>query len=320
MRKIGLACVLINLTFITHAQDSTPQDFTSYNQKVPGTQLDIKMVPVKGGSFMMGSEASDKFKKPDELPATKVTVSSFWMGAYEITHDIFDIYFRDENTIVGSQADVVTRPTPQYIDLSWGMGKTGGYPVNSMSQDAALMFCRWLYDKTGIFYRLPTEAEWEYACRAGSTSIYPFGDNPKDLSKYAWYKRNSKEKYHKVGEKEPNAWGLYDMLGNVSEWTLDQYDEKYYEKLGANATDPLIPPATRYPRSLRGGNYLDDAEALRSANRQHSESSWNKRDPQIPRSRWWLTDGMFVGFRIVRPEKQPNKQEAEAFYNKYLNK
>lgn len=320
MRKLGLVCILINLTFITRAQNGVPQDFSTYDQKVPGSQLNIKMVPVKGGTFMMGSNAADKAKLPDELPATNVTVSSFWMGAYEITHDIFDIFFRDENTAVGTQVDAVTRPTPQYIDLSWGMGKTGGYPVNSMSQDAALMFCRWLYKNTGIFYRLPTEAEWEYACRAGSTTIYPFGDNPKDLGKYAWYQKNSKEKYHKVGEKLPNALGLYDMLGNVSEWTLDQYDEKYFEKLGSNAVDPLIPPTTRYPRSLKGGSYLDDAEALRSASRQHSVSSWNKRDPQIPRSRWWLTDGMFVGFRIVRPEKQPSQQEAIAFYNKYLNK
>ena len=110
------------------------------------------------------------------------------------------------------------------------------------------------------------------------------------------------------------------MLGNVSEWTLDQYDEKYFDKLGENATDPLTPQATRYPRSVRGGSYLDEAEGLRSADRQHSESSWNKRDPQIPRSRWWLTDAMFVGFRIVRPEKQPTAEEAKAFYNKYLNK
>lgn len=319
VRKFGLAGFLINLTFITYAQNDAQQPFDAYNQKVPGTQLSIKMVPVKGGAFMMGSAASAKLKEPDETPAKNVTVSSFWMGAYEISHDIFDAFFRDESTPVGTQVDVVTRPTPQYIDLSWGMGKTGGYPVNSMSQDAALMFCRWLYKKTGIFYRLPTEAEWEYACGAGSTTAYPFGDNVKDLGKYAWYKKNSKGKYHKVGEKLPNAFGLYDMLGNVAEWTLDQYDEKYFERLGENPADPLVSPATRYPRSIRGGSYLDDESGLRTANRQHSEAAWNKRDPQIPKSRWWLTDGMFVGFRIVRPAKQPSAKEAEIFYNKYLN-
>ncbi|MCO5234914.1 MAG: formylglycine-generating enzyme family protein [Chitinophagaceae bacterium] len=319
MRKIGLLCTLIGLTFIVCGQNNSKGTLTAYDQKIPGTSLNLKMVPIKGGSFTMGSSASDRLKHPDETPARKVTVSSFWMGAYEVTHDIFDAFFRDETTPVGTEVDALTRPTPQYIDLSWGMGKTGGYPVNSMSQDGALMFCRWLYKKTGIFYRLPTEAEWEYACRAGSASVYPFGDNAKDLGKYAWFKGNSKKKYHKVGEKLPNAFGLYDMLGNVSEWTLDQYDEKYFETIGDHATDPVIPPGKRYPRSVRGGSFADDAGALRSADRQHSDPSWNKRDPQIPRSRWWLTDAEFVGFRVVRPEKQPTAKEAEAFYNKYLN-
>ena len=268
----------------------------------------------------MGSPENDKNKKLNETPQKKVTIEPLWMGAFEITHDIFDVFFRDVDTPVGSEVDAVTRPTPQYIDLSWGMRKTGGFPVNSMSQDAALMFCRWLYKKTGVFYRLPSEAEWEYACRAGSTTVYPFGDDPKELSKYAWFKGNSKNKYQKVGQKEPNAWGLYDMLGNVSEWTLDQYDEKYFEKIGDDAKEPVIPPGARYPRSVRGGSYLDAPENLRSASRQHSEPSWNKRDPQIPRSRWWLTDAMFVGFRIVRPQQQPTAEEANTFYDKYLKK
>lgn len=319
MRKIGIAFVPVILILLTDMQKGASQDFSSYDQKVPGSDMVIKMMPVKGGTFRMGSEGADKLSRPDEKPATDVTVSSFWMGAYEITHDIFDVFFRDDATPVGTQVDALTRPTPQYIDLSWGMGKSGGFPVNSMSQDGALMFCRWLYKNTGIFYRIPTEAEWEYACRAGSNSVYPFGDNPKELGKYAWFKKNSKNKYHKVGEKLPNALGLYDMLGNVAEWTLDQYDEDYFKKLGANAVDPVVAPGARYPRSIRGGSYLDGEADLRSASRKHSESSWNKRDPQIPKSRWWLTDGMFVGFRILRPEKQPTAAEAEAFYNKYLN-
>jgi formylglycine-generating enzyme required for sulfatase activity len=108
------------------------------------------------------------------------------------------------------------------------------------------------------------------------------------------------------------------MLGNVAEWTLDQYDEKYFEKMSDGAKAPVIPPDKRYPRSVRGGSYLDVPEDMRSANRQHSNSSWNKRDPQIPRSRWWLTDAMFVGFRVVRPLRQPTDKEANAFYDKYL--
>ncbi len=320
MKKYGFTGLLAIMGLGISAQVNNQQEFKPYTEKIPGTQFEIKMVAIQGGTFTMGSPDSDKNKKPDETPQKKVIIDALWMGAYEITHDIFDVFFRDEATPVGSEVDAVTRPTPQYIDLSWGMGKTGGFPANSMSQDAALMFCRWLYKKTGVFYRLPSEAEWEYACRAGSTTVYPFGNDPKELGKYAWFKGNSKNKYQKVGQKEANAWGLYDMLGNVSEWTLDQYDEKYFEKIGDDAKAAVIPPATRYPRSVRGGSYLDAPENLRSAGRQHSESSWNKRDPQIPRSRWWLTDAMFVGFRIVRPQQQPTTEEANAFYDKYLKR
>ncbi|HSF46587.1 MAG TPA: SUMF1/EgtB/PvdO family nonheme iron enzyme, partial [Chitinophagaceae bacterium] len=129
---------------------------------------------------------------------------------------------------------------------------------------------------------------------------------------------NSKNKYQKVGQKKPNPWGLYDILGNVSEWTLDQYTVSYFDS--AASADPMMKPGSRYPRSIRGGSYLDDASLLRSASRQHSEADWNIRDPQYPKSRWWLTDGMFVGFRVVRPLKQPTKEEAEKFYKLYLGK
>lgn len=287
------------------AQDTA---FKPYQFNTPGSEYSIKMVNINGGGFRMGNKTAGK----------NVQVSDFWMGAYEVTHDQFGIFFKDEDFSQGSKVDVVTRPTAQYIDLSWGMGRDGGYPANSMSVDAAMMFCRWLYRKTGIFYRLPTEAEWEYACRAGSTNLYPFGNDPKLLGQYAWYAANSKAKYQKVGQKKPNAWGLYDMLGNVSEWTLDQYDPTYFTTIGEKPVDPLIKPGSRYPRSVRGGSYLDGSSLLNPGNRSKSDASWNKRDPQIPKSRWWLTDGMFVGFRIVRPRTQPTKEEAEKFYTLYL--
>lgn len=299
------------------AQTSTT-DFTPYRQSIPGSDQTYAFVPIPGGSFLMGSPATEKNRRPDEGPQKKITLSPFWIGAFEVTHDQFGVFFRDENTSQGSKVDAVTRPTAQYIDLSWNMGKDGGYPVNSMSVDAAMMFCRWLYDKTGIFYRLPTEAEWEYACRAGSTSAYPFGNDPALLGQYAWTKSNSKGKYQKTGQKKPNAWGLYDMLGNVAEWTLDQYQKEYFSTVAD--TDPLVKPTTRYPRSVRGGSYMDDPATLRSAARRHSVQDWNVRDPQIPKSRWWLTDGMFVGFRVVRPLQQPTKEEAENFYKLYLGK
>jgi formylglycine-generating enzyme required for sulfatase activity len=108
------------------------------------------------------------------------------------------------------------------------------------------------------------------------------------------------------------------MLGNLSEWTLDQYHADAYARFSPNARDPLMPPDSKYPKVVRGGSYLDEAEELRCANRIASSSSWNKRDPQIPKSKWWLTDGMFVGFRVVRPEKAPAKEDIEKFFESYL--
>lgn len=312
-----LACIfLLFVPVVLLAQNDVT--FKPYALRIPGSELEYKMVPIQGGSFKMGSAASEKNRKVDEGPQKQISISAFWMGAFEVTHDQFALFHRDETVSQGSKVDAVTRPTAQYIDLSWNMGKDGGFPVNSMSQDAALMFCRWLFEKTGDFYRLPTEAEWEYACRAGSQTTYFFGNDPALLGQYAWFKTNSKNKYQKVGQKKPNPWGLYDILGNVSEWTLDQYTAKYFDS--AASADPVVKPGTRYPRSIRGGSYLDDAALLRSAARQHSEADWNIRDPQYPKSRWWLTDGMFVGFRVVRPFKQPSKEEAENFYKLYLGK
>ena len=269
----------------------------------------------------MGSPVGEPGRNNDEGPQRRVILSPFWLSATEISRDAFDEFYKDQTTSQNSDVDAVTRPSQQYIDFSLGMGKEGGYPVNSLSQYAALMFCRWLYQKTGIFYRLPTEAEWEYACRAGTATAYYFGNDSAMLGTYAWYAGNSDNRFHKSGEKLPNAWGLYDMLGNVSEWTMDQYDEKTLEKMKPESTDPApaFAPA-RYPKVLKGGGYSDGASGLRVAGRLASSAAWNRRDPQVPRSKWWLTDAPSVGFRILRPENAPSKAEADAFYLKYLGR
>jgi formylglycine-generating enzyme required for sulfatase activity len=296
-----------------------PTEFKPYEQTVKGTAVKFKLVPIPAGTFTMGSPATEKNRNTDEGPQQQVTLSAFWMGVHEVTHDEFLSFFDDESTSRNDEVDAVTRPTAQYIDLSWGMGKQGGFPANSMSQHTAMMYCHWLYQKTGVFYRLPTEAEWEYACRAGTKTPYYFGNDAKLIDEYAWHAGNSKQKYQKVGQKKPNAWGLYDMLGNVSEWTLDQYIPGYFTKIGANAVDPRIEPSTKYPKSVRGGGYTEKPELMRSATRLKSDPSWNKRDPQIPKSKWWLTDGMSVGFRVVSPLKQPTRAEAEAYYKQYIS-
>jgi formylglycine-generating enzyme required for sulfatase activity len=316
VKRLVLFTISATATIVASAQQAT--NFAPYETTIPGSSIMFKMTPIAEGQFLMGSPAAEKGRLADEGPQKTIKVSAFWMGTHEVTYDEFLLFFNDESTSRNSEVDVVTRPTPQYIDLSWGMGKQGGFPVNSMSHRTALMYCRWLYKKTGMFYRLPTEAEWEYAARAGSTTAYYFGNDPKQLKDYAWLNVNSKNKYQKVGQKKPNAWGLYDILGNVAEWTLDQYDEKLLSTLADGTTDPSSVAEDVYPKTVRGGGYLDKPEALRSASRGKSDPSWNKRDPQIPKSKWWLTDGMSVGFRLVRPLKAPTAEEAEAFYKKYL--
>jgi len=307
---------ILNQTKLSAQPDTL---FKAYEQSMPGSTIKFRMVPVKGGSFTMGSPANESGRDADEGPQKKITISPFWMGAFEVTHDEFDIFFKDVNTSQNVNADAITRPSPQYVDLSWDMGRDGGFPVNSMQQRTAVMYCKWLYNKTGVFYRLPTEAEWEYACRAGSTSKYFFGNNEGDLEKYAWYSKNSNAVYHKVGQLKPNAFGLYDILGNVGEWVMDQYDENYFVQMKELNADPERKPTSRHPRLLKGGSYLDDATELRSANRTKWLPEWNKRDPQIPKSKWWLTDAPFAGFRLVRPLKQPSAEEIEKFFTLYLS-
>jgi formylglycine-generating enzyme required for sulfatase activity len=240
------------------------------------------------------------------------------MGAYEVTFDEYNLFFSDPEFSQNTVADAITRPSPPYIELTLGMGKEGGFPANSMQQYGAIMYCKWLYKRTRVFYRLPTEAEWEYACRAGATTTFPFGNDAAKLDEYAWYAGNSENKYHKVGLKKPNAWGMYDMLGNVGEWTLDQYQPDYYTNLMDAVTNPVRKPETKHPRSVKGGSYMNEAKDLRPANRIMSDLVWNRRDPQIPKSRWWNADAPFIGFRIVRPLVQPTPEEAERFFSNYL--
>ncbi len=320
MKKLFAILISIFCSHLLSGQDSVAT-FASYSFTIPGSQIQCKMVPVKSGSFLMGSSDDEKNREKDEGPQRNVTIAAFWMGAYEVTRDEFDFFYNDETTSENSKVDAVTRPSPQYVDLSWGMGKEGGYPVNSLSQYAALMYCRWIYNKTGIFYRLPTEAEWEYACRAGTTTRYFFGNDEKELDKYAWYVDNSNKKFQKAGLKLPNVWGLYDMLGNVSEWTLDHYDEKRMKNMPEKADNPFVAPEkAKYPKALRGGSFSDEATDLRCANRLQSDPLWNRRDPQIPKSKWWLTDASGVGFRIIRPLVQPGAEEVNDFFKQYLGK
>lgn len=307
------------ITNVLPAQSRPP--FEPYSDKIPGSAQEIKMTPIKGGIFLMGSPVTEPGRKEDEGPQHQVRVDDFWMGVYEITWDQYEVFMHDMQISDNSNdpglqgVDAVTRPTPEYIDVSFGLGRLGGYPVVDVTNYAAMMFAKWLYKKTGNYYRLPTEAEWEYAARAGAASAYYFGKDTGELDQYAWYDGNSKNKYQKVGLKKPNAFGLYDMLGNVAEWTADGYREDYFKLLDKpTANNPWFRPTTLYPRSVRGGSWKDNPEDLRVAARRGSAARWKREDPQIPKSIWWLTSAPFVGFRSVRPRVTPSKEEMEKFW------
>lgn len=315
-----LTACAYSILLLSQAQNTTTNQ-TSRIQQIPGSTLSFKMQSIPAGSFLIGSPNTEKNRKKTEGPQKKIQIPAFWMGAYEVTRDEFDVFLKDEQTSQNVDLDAITRPSAQYVDLTWGMGKEGGYPANSMSQFGALMYCKWLYQKTGIFFRLPTEAEWEYACRAGTNTTYYYGNDPNILYQYAWYLDNSEEKYQKVGLKKPNPWGLYDMLGNLMEWTLDHYESERYKDLVDNTEEKILPPKTaKYPKALRGGSYEEASYELRAAARYYSDPEWNKRDPQIPKSKWWLTEGKNVGFRLIQPVKQPTAAEANQFFINYLGK
>lgn len=287
----------------------------SYKQQIDGTTLSFEMQAVPAGEFTMGSKKGKK----DELPLHKVKLAAFWIGKYEVTWDIYEPFlYRDyEKTHsvspVPENVDAVTRPTKPYLDMTFGMGKAG-QPALAMTHYNAIQYCKWLYARTGVFYRLPTEAEWEYASRAGAAGEYFFGDDESKLSDYAWFKDNSGGKTHPVGLKKPNQWGLYDIYGNVAEWTYDQYIPDFYT---AEVSDnPVAVPDKLYPQVVRGGSFDDTAKDSRSAARLASDPVWKQLDPQMPKSNWWFPEAPFVGLRLVRPVKPPSKEEIEAYYNK----
>jgi formylglycine-generating enzyme required for sulfatase activity len=229
-----------------------------------GKGVKMKLALVQAGKFMMGSPVSDESKKPNELPQHEVTISkSFYMGIYEVTQD-------EHETLMGD-------------NQSKNKGKK--YPVTNITWDNAVSFCKQVSMKTGKNVRLPTEAEWEYACRAGTKTRFSFGDDDKDIRKYANYRDRSftavmpgvpkndmpsdgHDKEAPVGSFKPNSWGLYDMHGNTAEWCSDWYDDNYYSS--SPAVDPKGPPSG-ITRVQRGGACLDEAVHMRSA-RRHSNA------------------------------------------------
>ncbi len=302
-------------------------EMKAYTNTIPGTDAQFAMMPIPGGEFMMGSPAAEKGRKPDEGPVHRVKIEPFWMGKCEVTWDEYTLYaYREYNRAAQSRvaerilkaADAVSAPSEKpYIEMSFGMG-THNFPAICMTPNAASLYCMWLSALTGEFYRLPTEAEWEYACRAGTTTAFSFGDDATKLHEYGWYEANSEVngdwRYHKVGTRKPNPWGLYDMHGNVAEWCLDQYVPDYNQFAKGLSVAALVWPAKRYPRVVRGGAFDFEAAEARSTARMAGTLAWHDQDPRIPKNRWWVLDAKFVGFRVVRPLKVPSAQEMQRYW------
>ncbi|HWB11184.1 MAG TPA: formylglycine-generating enzyme family protein [Pirellulales bacterium] len=309
---------------IAAADAGSEAEMKPYTDRLTDSEASFEMVPIHGGTFQMGSPESEPGHQDDEGPLHEVQIAPFWMGKHEVTWEEYEVFMFSldvaRRKISGKSpgdldklADAVTRPTKPYTDMSFGMGK-GRFPAICMTQLAAKKYCQWLSAKTGRYYRLPTEAEWEYACRAGTKTAYSFGDDPAKLDEYAWYYENSHDAYHKVGQKKPNPWGLYDMHGNVAEWCTDQYVPDFYQKLAGKVADnPMAVPKKVEPCVVRGGSWDEDAPMLRSATRRGSEKDWKQQDPQVPQSIWYYTDALFVGFRIVRPLTEPDAKEKEKY-------
>jgi formylglycine-generating enzyme required for sulfatase activity len=305
----------IILTFILFFMFTWTSNFENYRQEIPNTNQGFDMIAISGGQFLFGSPGADEYHEDNEGPQKKILISPFWMAKYETTWDLFLIYQNRELEINKDLVlDGISRPTRPYVEMSFGQGKNGGFPVCNVTQYSSRSFCKWLYLKTGVFYRLPTEAEWEYAAKAGTETAWSFGDDESELENHAWLYTNSDGSYSLVGQKAPNLWGLFDMYGNVAEWTSDAYYEDTHERLEDGAKDPYIEPQLLYPHVIKGGHWDDDAEQLRSAARVGSTERLKQQDPQIPKSDWWLTDAPFLGFRLVRPQAVPSKSDIERYF------
>ena len=305
-------------------------------QEIPGSDVSFEMVSIPAGKFRMGSPEGEADRGEGEGPQVEVKLEPFWMGKHEVTWSEYRLYmalcgafekFNDQGVRPLADkhgVDAVTAPSKLYdSSFTFAPGEGPRQPAVSMSQYAAKQYTKWLSLTTGEFYRLPTEAEWEYACRAGTSTAYSFGDDAALLDDYGWYYDNAEDMTHDVGSKKPNDWGLYDMHGNASEWVLDEYRADWYASLaetggGVDAMKAYCVPTKLYPRVLRGGSWnLDPPDCRSAVRRQSDDDLWRSYDPNSPQSPWWFAsdESQDVGFRIVRPVDPPPQEEWPKYWD-----
>lgn len=305
-----------------------------FTLKIPDTDLSIEMVPIPGGKVVWGSPESEDGRQEIEGPSVEVEVAPFWMAKHEVTwkqykhfmkfHDAFKRFadqgirkLTDDNRV-----DAIAAPSNLYDPgFTFDAGDGPNEPAATMSQFSAKQYTKWLSLSSRVFFRLPTEPEWEHACRAGSNTAYSFGDDPEELGEHAWFEDNSEYARHDVGQKKANAFGLYDMHGNVAEWVLDMAYENGYEHL-AGQENLTVATAFRWPhqwfgRVAKGGSFELPASDCRVASRLLSEDLWRDSDPNQPRSPYWYTSfpATGVGMRVMIPLNSPaERSDREKFW------
>ncbi len=305
-----------------------------YTFKIPGTDVSIDMIPVPGGTFKFGSPDGEADRNADEGPQIDVVVDPMWVSKMETTWAHYKEFMRlytsfkefeaDGTRVVDetNMVDAITAPTELYEpDYTFEYGEEPEQPAVSMTQYAAQHFTKWISLISGQQYRLPTEAEWEYAARGGTTTAYSWGDDPKAADQYAWFIDNNDDALPDVGTKKPNPFGLHDVHGGVAEWTVSQYTEDGYKRFvgpnPVNATDVVVWPETSSPCVSRGGSFEMDVDQIRSASRLASnDNEWKDSDPNFPKSPWWFTDdpARGVGFRVFRSFKPLKKETITKFW------
>ncbi|MDF1571866.1 MAG: SUMF1/EgtB/PvdO family nonheme iron enzyme [Bacteroidales bacterium] len=305
-----------------YLQPAIVETFEDYTERLPLSAVSFNMKAIPGGTFTMGAGEEDPFSRPDERPEREVTLDPFFMSEIEVTWEEYLTWYSQTSgegrtTDIGmlEGIDGLSGATPPYgnPDQGWGKGKR---PAITMTYYAAEKYCEWLSLVTGKTYRLPTEAEWEYAARGGTKGPYFFGGEVKDyadvglrarlfgvdttvINSYAVYIQNSEGRSQLPGAVRPNPFGLKNMLGNVAEFCQDIYIEDAYSQYPGPVANPVV-VAGGNEHVIRGGSFLSDAAELRvSARNKTNHDSWLRTDPQIPKSLWWYSDCYHVGFRVV---------------------
>lgn len=301
-----------------------------YQVTLPNSEVTFMMEPIPGGEYLMGSPESEPGRGTQEGPVRKVRVQPFWMARCEVTWAEYKEfmalygYFKslqntDRVVTEENRLDAVTAPTPLYEpDFTYEYGEDPKQPAVTVTQYSAKQYSKWLSLVLGQQFRLPTEAEWEYACRGGSQTAYHFGDDPELLSQYGWFAGNTDDDgTRQVGLKTPNPYGLFDMHGNAAEWVLDGLADYEAADGVIDGTVDWVRPVSEDPRVVRGGSWQFPAEECRSASRLGSDwKVWKDTDPNVPKSPWWYTDdpARGVGFRLVRPLLEVSREQMEKFW------